>query len=102
MSNLFNKSKSHKRSAQTAFHYAPQPNWGFNADANIGHALALVFGLNITLSLEPLLDRVSRQPRAPSYLAVCQSIAHLHAPDLAYHVHGDHLVLLLLKNAAGA
>ena len=23
------------------FHYAPQPNWGFNADANIGHGFAI-------------------------------------------------------------
>ena len=25
----------------TGFHYAPQPNWGFNADANIGHGFAI-------------------------------------------------------------
>ena len=25
----------------TLFHYAPQPNWGFNADANIGHAFGI-------------------------------------------------------------
>ena len=24
------------------FHYAPQPNWGFNADANIGHRFAIL------------------------------------------------------------
>ena len=23
------------------FHYAPQPNWGFNADANMGHAFGI-------------------------------------------------------------
>ena len=23
------------------FHFAPQPNWGFNADANIGHAFGI-------------------------------------------------------------
>jgi len=23
------------------FHCAPQPNWGFNADANIGHAFGI-------------------------------------------------------------
>jgi hypothetical protein len=28
-------------------------------------------------------------------------LAHLHAPDLAYHFHGDHLVALLLKYSAG-
>ena len=49
MSNLFNKSKSHKRSAQTAFHYAPQPNWGFNADANIGHRFAILMAYVGTL-----------------------------------------------------
>ena len=25
----------------TTFHYAPQPNWGFNADANISHAFGI-------------------------------------------------------------
>ena len=24
-----------------AFHFAPQPNWGFNADTNIGHGFAI-------------------------------------------------------------
>ena len=23
------------------FHFAPQPNWGFNADANMGHAFGI-------------------------------------------------------------
>ena len=23
------------------FHFAPQPNWGFNADADIGHGFAI-------------------------------------------------------------
>lgn len=27
-------------SART-FHYVPQPNWGFNADANISHAFGI-------------------------------------------------------------
>jgi hypothetical protein len=27
--------------------------------------------------------------------------AQLHAPDLAYHFHGDHLLALLLKYSAG-
>ena len=26
----------------THFHCAPQPNWGFNADANIGHRFAIL------------------------------------------------------------
>ena len=26
---------------RTPFHFAPQPNWGFNADANIGHAFGI-------------------------------------------------------------
>ena len=28
-------------SAKTLFHSAPQPNWGFTADANIGHAFGI-------------------------------------------------------------
>ncbi len=24
-----------------SFHYAPQPNWGFNADTNSGHAFGI-------------------------------------------------------------
>ena len=28
-------------SPTTRFHCAPQPNWGFNADANIGHAFGI-------------------------------------------------------------
>ena len=27
--------------SSASFHYAPQPNWGFNADANIGHAFGI-------------------------------------------------------------
>jgi hypothetical protein len=27
--------------AKTPFHYAPQPNWRFNADANTGHAFGI-------------------------------------------------------------
>lgn len=27
--------------AKTPFHYAPQSNWGFNADTNIGHAFGI-------------------------------------------------------------
>ena len=26
---------------QKVFHCAPQPNWGFNADANISHAFGI-------------------------------------------------------------
>jgi hypothetical protein len=28
-------------------------------------------------------------------------LAQLHAPNLAYHFHGDHLLALLLKYSAG-
>jgi|GEM_PF-3465363 len=28
-------------SVLNARHYAPQPNWGFNADANISHAFGI-------------------------------------------------------------
>ena len=42
--------------------------------------------------LQPLLDGVPRQTRLPRDLADRNPIAHLHAPDLANHVHGDHLV----------
>ena len=27
--------------AKAPFHYAPQPNWRFNADANTGHGFAI-------------------------------------------------------------
>jgi hypothetical protein len=27
--------------AKTPFHFAPQPNWAFNADANTGHGFAI-------------------------------------------------------------
>ena len=29
--------------------YAPQPNWGFNADANIGHAFGILMAYVGTL-----------------------------------------------------
>ena len=41
---------------------------------------------------QPLLDRVARQARALRDLAEGELVAQLHAPDLANHVHGDHLV----------
>ena len=28
--------------ASSTFHCAPQPNWGFNADADISHGFAIV------------------------------------------------------------
>ena len=31
----------HFKLNSTLFHYAPQPNCGFNADANIGHAFGI-------------------------------------------------------------
>ncbi len=31
------------------FHYAPQPNWGFNADANISHAFGILMAYVGTL-----------------------------------------------------
>jgi hypothetical protein len=33
--------KMQAMSAKTPFHYAPQPNWAFNADANTGHGFAI-------------------------------------------------------------
>ncbi len=38
--------------------------------------------------------------RALGDLAVGELFAQLHAPDLAYHFHGDHLLALLLKYSA--
>jgi hypothetical protein len=32
---------------------------------------------------------------------VGELLAQIHAPDLAYHFHGDHLLALLLKYSAG-
>ena len=59
-----------------------------------------VFGSRVARCLEPFLDRVARQPGELCNGAVGEFVAQFHAPDLAYHVHGDHL-LLLLKNSAG-
>ena len=36
-------------SVRTPFHCAPQPNWGFNADANIGHRFAILMAYVGTL-----------------------------------------------------
>ena len=37
---LHKKYRSDIRPVST-FHFAPQPNWGFNPDANIGHGFAI-------------------------------------------------------------
>ena len=44
---------------------------------------------------------VNATSRALCDLAVGELLAHLHAPELAYHFHGDHLLALLLKYSAG-
>ena len=54
--------------------------------------LALVLRGYVAGSLEPLLDRVSGQSRSSANLSVRELVAPLHAPDLANHVHGDHLL----------
>ena len=59
-----------------------------------------VFGLAVAGCLEPFLDRVARQPSELCNGAVGEFVAQFHAPDLAYHVHGDHL-RLLPKNSVG-
>lgn len=41
---------------------------------------------------EPLLDRGARQSGGLRDCAVGEFVAQLHAPDLAYHFHGDHLL----------
>ena len=64
-------------------------------------ALPFVFGRLVARGLEPFFDRVARQPRALGDLAVGELLAQLHAPDLAYHFHGDHLLSLLLNFLAG-
>lgn len=51
----------------------------------------LVLRHNIAGRPEPLLDRVARQARALCDLAEGEFVAQPHAPDLANHVHGDHL-----------
>ena len=63
-------------------------------------ALPFVFGSLVAWGLEPFLDRVARQTRALGDFAVGELLAQLHAPDLAYHFHGDHLLALLLKYSA--
>ena len=44
--------------------FAPQPNWGFNADANIGHGFAIFMAYVGTLrtSCSGEAPRVSRRP----------------------------------------
>ena len=54
--------------------------------------LALVLRGYVSGGLEPLLDRVSGQSRSSANLSVRELVAPLHAPDLANHVHGDHLL----------
>lgn len=34
--------------------YAPQPNWGFNADANMGHAFGIFMALTCPLPAVPV------------------------------------------------
>ena len=63
-------------------------------------ACSAVFGCLAAWRLEPLLDRIARQSGELCNGAVGKFVTQFHAPDLAYHVHGDHL-LLLLKNSAG-
>ncbi len=58
-----------------------------------GAAFSPVSGHHIAGRLEPFLDRVARQSRALCDFAVGELVAQLHAPDLAYHFHGDHLKL---------
>ena len=42
MPRLFPKTKYGQGSGgSTRLHSAPQPNWGFNADANMGHAFGI-------------------------------------------------------------
>jgi len=54
--------------------------------------LALVLRGYVAGRLEPLLDRVSGQSRSSANLSVRELVAQLHAPYLANHVHGDHLL----------
>jgi hypothetical protein len=51
--------------------------------------------------LQPRLDRVARQARELGDLADRLPVAHLHAANLAYQSHGDHLCLPCLKSREG-
>lgn len=46
--------KMQANSASMPFHYAPQPNWGFNADANMGHAFGIFMALTCPLPAVPV------------------------------------------------
>ena len=54
------------------------------------------FGLKgfVAWRLESHLDRISGQSRSPAYLSIRELVAQFHAPHLANHVHGDHLLHL--------
>ena len=49
-------------------------------------------GSDLALSLEPLLDGVSRQARAPGNLRSVQLVPKIHPANSAQHFHGDHLI----------
>lgn len=54
--------------------------------------LSFVLRACVAGGLEPLLDRVPSQSRSSANLSVRELVAPLHAPDLANHFHGDHLL----------
>ena len=54
-----------------------------------------VLRLDLHRRLKPLAHRVARHTRAPGNVAVREMVAVVHPPDLANHVHGDHLQTLL-------
>ena len=55
------------------------------------NALPDVLWSFVARGFEPLLDRGARKSRGLRDCAVGELVAQLHAPDLAYHFHGDHL-----------
>ena len=56
------------------------------------NAFSDVLGRFVAGGVEPLLDRRARQSGDLRNCTVGEFVAQFHAPDLAYHFHGDHLL----------
>jgi len=49
------------KSHHALFHYAPQPNWGFNSDTNSGHAFGIFMPAIGTLQPTGFRCRLTRR-----------------------------------------
>jgi hypothetical protein len=71
------------------------------AELGLAAPHACTSGASSPGALSHFLTVLRDSPVALGYLAVGELVTQLHAPDLAYHFHGDHLLALLLKSPAG-